>query len=71
VIYRLNLQTARYEYFSPRDRDVYGYSAEEMMAMDAGDTLAAVHPDDMGRVGSEIGGASANPATAGWNSAGV
>ncbi|HWQ18171.1 MAG TPA: PAS domain S-box protein, partial [Methanotrichaceae archaeon] len=47
VIYRLNLQTGRYEYFSPACKAVYGFSRAEMMAMDAQDTLNNVHPDDL------------------------
>ena len=48
VVYRLNLQSGRYEYFSPASSAVYGFSPEEMMAMDPRDSLANVHPEDRG-----------------------
>jgi PAS domain S-box-containing protein len=47
VIYRLNLQTGRYEYISPAAQDVVGFSAEELMAMDAETGLAMIHPQDL------------------------
>ena len=48
VVYRLNLQSGRYEYFSPASSAVYGFSPEEMMAMDPRESLARVHPEDRG-----------------------
>jgi PAS domain S-box-containing protein len=50
VIYRLNLQTNHYEYFSPACKAIYSFSMEEMMAMDAQETLNHVHPDDLSEV---------------------
>ncbi|RPI31361.1 MAG: PAS domain S-box protein, partial [Chloroflexota bacterium] len=50
VIYRLNLQTRRYEYFSPACQTVYGFSPEEMMAMSSEETMDRVHPDDRSQV---------------------
>ena len=48
VVYRLNLQSDRYEYFSPASSAVYGFSPEEMMAMGPRESLAHVHPEDRG-----------------------
>lgn len=50
TIYRFNLKTGRYEYFSPAVIDVYGYSSEEMMEMNERDTFARIHPDDRASV---------------------
>ena len=47
VIYRLNVQTGRYEYISPAAQDVVGFSAEGLMAMDADTAMATVHPEDL------------------------
>ncbi len=47
VIYRLNVQTGRYEYISPSAETVVGFSPEELMAMDAETSLSMVHPDDL------------------------
>ena len=49
VIFRLNLQTKRYEYFSPACGSIYGYSPQEMIKMSANDTRSRVHPDDLSR----------------------
>ena len=46
-IYRLNLQTGRYEYISPSAEKVAGFSPEEIMAMDHETTLAMIHPADL------------------------
>jgi len=46
TIYRFNLNTGRYEYFSPSAIDVYGYSPEEMMEMNEQEALAHIHPED-------------------------
>ncbi len=46
VVYRLNLQTGRYEYFSPASSAVYGFSPGEMMALDPGESVERVHPVD-------------------------
>ena len=47
VIYRLNLQTGRYEYISPSAETVVGYSPEELKAQDVESALAMIHPDDL------------------------
>jgi PAS domain S-box-containing protein len=47
VIYRLNLQTGRYEYISPSVETVLGYAPDEIEAMGAPTSLALIHPDDL------------------------
>jgi len=47
VIYRLNLQTGRYEYISPSAERVMGFSAAELMAEDVNTALTMLHPDDL------------------------
>jgi len=46
VIYRLNVQTGRYEYISPSVETVVGFSPNELAAMDAETSQAMIHPDD-------------------------
>ena len=46
VIYRLNVQTGRYEYVSPSAEAVVGFSPDELTAMDFEAALAMVHPYD-------------------------
>jgi PAS domain S-box-containing protein len=46
VLYRVNLQTGRYDYISPSCEHLVGYSPDELMALDAETSLAMVHPDD-------------------------
>ena len=46
VIYRLDMQTGRYEYISPSCETIVGYSPVEMMALDLDASLAMVHPGD-------------------------
>jgi PAS domain S-box-containing protein len=50
LIYRMNLQTGRYEYISPSVQAVLGRSREEKMAVTKDQSLAMIHPDDMPRV---------------------
>jgi PAS domain S-box-containing protein len=47
VIYRLNVQTGRYEYISPSAETVVGFSPDELMALDHETSLSMIHPDDM------------------------
>ncbi len=47
AIYRLNLQTSRYEYISPAFQSVLGYSSKEWSSMSIEQTMALVHPDDL------------------------
>ena len=47
VIYRLNVQTGRYEYISPSAQAVTGYSSDELMAQTDEAATAMIHPDDL------------------------
>jgi PAS domain S-box-containing protein len=47
VVYRLNMQTGRFEYISPSALEVVGCSAEELMAQNAERALSAIYPDDL------------------------
>ncbi len=47
VIYRLNVQTGRYEYISPASERVTGFSADELMGQDVKTALAMIHPEDL------------------------
>jgi PAS domain S-box-containing protein len=46
-IYRLNLQTGRYEYISPYAERIVGFSPDELQAQDAETALAMIHRDDV------------------------
>jgi PAS domain S-box-containing protein len=46
VIYRFNLQTRRYEYFSPACTMVYGFTPDEMITMTEQESWDRVHSDD-------------------------
>lgn len=50
VIYRLNLQTHKYEYYSPACIEMYGFSPQEMISMDEGEVRNRVHPDDVSAI---------------------
>lgn len=50
VIYRLNVQTGRYEYISPSAKTVMGFSREELAEMEVEWVLMRVHPDDLAAV---------------------
>ncbi len=47
VIYRLNVQTGRYEYMSPSVEKVTGFSANELMTLELDTVLTMIHPDDL------------------------
>ena len=47
VIYRLNMQTGRFEYISPACEAVVGYSPDEIMALSGEARFQMVHPDDL------------------------
>ena len=47
VIYRLNVQTSRYEYISPSCEATLGYSPDELMAIDMETGLSMIHPEDL------------------------
>ena len=53
VIYRVNVQTGKYEYVSPSTKKVFGYSPEELMALAVKNPLNTIHPDD--RIKFQIG----------------
>ncbi len=46
AIYRLNIETGRFDYISPSCETVAGYSPAEIMAMDVKSMLEMVHPED-------------------------
>lgn len=46
TVYRLNIQTGRFEYISPSVELLLGYSREELMAQDFIVSLETIHPDD-------------------------
>ena len=47
VIYRLNLQTGRFEYISPSAEKVVGFLPAELLAQSGEAALAMIHPDDL------------------------
>ncbi len=47
AIYRLNLQTERYEYMSPASKKLLNFEPDELMAMSNEEMLSRVHPDDI------------------------
>ena len=47
IIYRLNVQTGRYEYISPSAHSVVGSILEELDDVDIESSLAMIHPDDL------------------------
>jgi PAS domain S-box-containing protein len=47
VIYRLNLQSDRFDYISPSAEKVMGYSVDELMGLDGEAALHMIHPDDL------------------------
>ena len=53
VIYRLNLQTGRYEYISPSAANVVGYSPDELIELDTEHSFNMIHRDD--RIDVEVG----------------
>jgi PAS domain S-box-containing protein len=54
AIYRLNLATGRYDYFSPASKAVYGKTPEEMAAINPDEIMECVHPDDRNEVKSTL-----------------
>ena len=46
-IYRLNLQTGRYEYISPSAETIVGYSPDDMLRAGCQTAFAMIHPDDL------------------------
>ncbi|MFZ0426975.1 MAG: PAS domain S-box protein, partial [Acidobacteriota bacterium] len=52
--YRRDLQTGKYDYFSPVFQDIADYTPEEMSGLDTEATLALVHPEDRPAVIEEL-----------------
>jgi two-component system cell cycle sensor histidine kinase/response regulator CckA len=50
VAYRRNLQTDTYDYMSPAQLHISGYTAEEILSMPAAWVLDRIHPDDLDHV---------------------
>jgi len=46
-IYRVNLQTLRYEYVSPACEQILGFSPDELIACHVEQILGMIHPDDL------------------------
>lgn len=46
ILYRLNLQTGRFEYISPSVEKILGYSPEDLMLLDYQNADELIHPDD-------------------------
>ena len=46
VLYRVDLDTRRYDYISPSVERVVGFSAQELMALDPESSQTMVHPED-------------------------
>lgn len=46
TVYRLNLQTGQYDFFSQAVTDLTGYTSEELSAQGLNGVLEKVHPDD-------------------------
>jgi len=46
MIYRLNLQTGRYDYVSPSSERVFGLKPEEFITLSIDELISVVHPDD-------------------------
>ncbi|HSV49087.1 MAG TPA: PAS domain-containing protein [Candidatus Acidoferrales bacterium] len=55
VVYRLNLQTGRYEYMSPASKPLLGFEPEELMAMSNEELLSHVHPEDLPNLRKDLG----------------
>ncbi|MDD5491480.1 MAG: PAS domain S-box protein [bacterium] len=54
VIYRLNMQTGRFEYISPAVEKIVGFSPEELMNLDINKAMTMIHPDDLPMFQAEI-----------------
>jgi PAS domain S-box len=53
ALYRRNLLTGRFEYYSPAIERITGFAVQEVLGMDTVTILERVHPDDMARVRAE------------------
>lgn len=54
VVYRLNLQTGRYEYMSPASKSLLGFEPEELMNMSNEEVLSRVYPEDLPKLHAEL-----------------
>jgi len=54
MIYRMDLQTGRYDYISPSSKKMLGYTPEEFTALGIEDAALLVHPDDADRLSENI-----------------
>ena len=54
LVYRLNLQTGHYEFFSSSSKKIIGMEPQELMNMNNEEVLATVHPDDLPQVQSDL-----------------
>jgi PAS domain S-box-containing protein len=54
MIYRLNLQSGKYEYISPASEKIIGYSPEEAMRHSLEETRAKIHPDDIQKMDENV-----------------
>ena len=54
MIYSMNLQTGGYDYVSPASKQVLGYSPEEFQALDSGELISLVHPEDAEKLQQNI-----------------
>jgi PAS domain S-box-containing protein len=49
MVYRLDLQSGRYDYLSPSSKKLLGYSPEEFIALGPEHAASLIHPDDIER----------------------
>ena len=54
MVYRLNLQTGRYDYVSPSTERILGYSPEEFVAFTIEKGRSLAHPDDLQRLDENV-----------------
>lgn len=61
VYYRFNIRSNRYDYVSPKIKDLTGYSVEEFKKKTIQDANAEIHPDDIAPVLKKISQLHDNP----------
>lgn len=54
ILYRINIQTGRYAYFSPSLKDITGYDPEEVSELGNMGYGILVHPDDLQELGQHL-----------------
>ncbi|MHB1153739.1 MAG: PAS domain S-box protein [Eubacteriales bacterium] len=47
IIYRVNIQTDRFDYVSPSAEKIMGYTPEQYMAISSAEVMTMIHPDDL------------------------